>query len=317
MPSTPDNPAPGGHVPVMLDRVVEVLGPRPGEVFADCTAGMGGHAAAVAQHLGPEGTIVLNDCDPTHLERAALRVRSVCGSSAPRIEVVRGNFADLPRAIEDRGLRADMVLADLGFSSLQVEDPARGLSFMRDGPLDMRLDPTLATTAADLVNSLPEEELAQIIREYGEEPGARRIAGKLARERSLMPILTTGRLAEVVRSAVGPRSGGIDPATRTFQALRIAVNDELGVLSALLDAVMRGAAGTGSGACWLAAGARVAIISFHSLEDRAVKHAFAAIVARGLGVDLTGGVIRPSEDQVRANPRARSAKLRAVALTRG
>lgn len=306
-----------GHEPVLLGRVVEVLAPRPGEVFADCTAGLGGHAAAVALRLGPGGTVILNDCDPTHLERAAERVRSACGSGAPRIETVRGNFADLPRGLEQRGIRVDMVLADLGFCSAQVDDPGRGLSFTRDGPLDMRLDPGLKVTAADLVNSLPEEELAQIIQEFGEERGARAIARKLARERAREPIVTTGRLAAVVRSAVGPRSGTIDAATRTFQALRMAVNDELGVLSALLEAVSRGAARRGSPGCWLSAGARVAIISFHSLEDRAVKRCFADLVAHRLARDLTGGAARASEEEVRANPRSRSARLRAIGLSGG
>lgn len=296
------------HLPVMVERVLGVLAPRPGEVFADLTAGMGGHAAAVAARLGPGGTVVLNDCDPTHLESAAARVRDACGSACPRVVPVRGNFADLPSTMAERGLCADMVLADLGFSSAQMEQAARGLSFMRDGPLDMRLDPALATTAADLVNSLTEEELAQLIREFGEERAARRIARKLAQERTREPISTTGRLAELVRSVAGPRTGGIDPATRTFQALRIAVNDELGVLSALLDAVSRGARG------WLAAGARVAIISFHSLEDRAVKRCFASLVEHGRATDLLGGAAEASDAEVAANPRARSAKLRAVAL---
>lgn len=300
------------HEPVMPGRVLDVLAPREGEVFADCTAGMGGHAAAVATRLGAHGTVVLNDCDPTHLEAAAARVRSVCGASTPRLVMIRGNFADLPAVLAERGLCANLVLADLGFSSAQMADATRGLSFMREGPLDMRLDPALPTTAADLVNSLPEAELAQLIQEFGEERAARGIARKLVRERSAKPISTTGRLAELVRSVAGPRSGGIDPATRTFQALRIAVNDEIGVLSALLEAVSRGAARQGSG--WLSAGARVAIITFHSLEDRAVKHAFASLVERGLAADVVGGAATAAETEVRANPRARSAKLRAVRL---
>lgn len=304
------------HLPVMVERVLGVLAPRPGEVFADLTAGMGGHAAAVAARLGPGGTVVLNDCDPTHLESAAARVRDACGSACPRVVPVRGNFADLPSTMAERGLCADMVLADLGFSSAQMEQAARGLSFMRDGPLDMRLDPALATTAADLVNSLTEEELAQLIREFGEERAARRIARKLAQERTREPISTTGRLAELVRSVAGPRTGGIDPATRTFQALRIAVNDELGELE-------RGLAAAHDA---LRPGGRLAVVSFHSLEDRAVKEFVRARCGRAAGPsrhapptvdgapaslrEVTRRPVVPSPDEIARNPRARSARLR-------
>lgn len=206
-----------------------------------------------------------------------------------------------------------MVLADLGFSSNQVETAGRGFSFQRDGPLDMRLDPTSPVTAADLVASTPERELARLIREFGDEPAAGKIARKLVDSRRSGPISTTGQLAELIRSVVGRRPGSIDPATKTFQALRIAVNDELGSLSSLLAAVERGARVAASGgAGWLNQGARVAIISFHSLEDRLVKQGFASLVAAGAALALTRRPMEGSESEVAENPRARSAKLRGI-----
>lgn len=293
-----------------------MLAPRPGETYVDCTAGLGGHAAAIAPRLAPGGRVVLNDADPGNLERAAA---SVAKAAAVEVVAIVGNFANLPRELEARGLAADMVLADLGFASTQMDDPSRGFSFSRDGPLDMRMDPTLTTSAADLVNGLSEPELARIIDEFGEDRDARRIARKIVQERASGPISTTARLAEVVRSACAPPRRGagpgvIDPATRTFQALRIAVNDELGSLDALLSAVARGAralaaGGTGS---WLRRGARIAFISFHSLEDRPIKQAFRELVAGGAAIDLAGGALAASDEEAARNPRSRSGKLRAV-----
>lgn len=310
-----------GHTPVLVKAVLELLAPAPGETYVDCTAGLGGHAAAVAERVGPGGTVVLNDADPSNLDRARARVEA----AAPGLRVVTltGNFATLPRRLAEQSppLVADMLLADLGFASTQVDDASRGLSFSRDGPLDMRLDPTLTTTAADLVASLPEAELARIVAEYGEDRNARGIARKLVAARATGPIQTTGRLADIVRSASPGRGRvrGIDPATRTFQALRIAVNDELGSLQALLDAIGRaGGAGRGERAGdrrWLADRARVAVISFHSLEDRPVKQSFAAWAARREAEPLTRRPVEAGPEEVAANPRARSAKLRAVRLT--
>jgi 16S rRNA (cytosine1402-N4)-methyltransferase len=326
------------HVPVLLAETVGALAPARGETYLDCTAGLGGHAEAVGGAMG-EGTIVLNDADPGNLARAQERVLGSTGGrgsaaqapsgtgqaqaasgTRPGVIALRGNFADAPRRLQEMGLAADMVLADLGFASGQMEDPARGLSFMRDGPLDMRFDPEGAITAAELVGSLPEAELARIIAEYGEERGARRVARKLVEARRAGPIETTGQLAGLVRAALGRRQGGggIDPATKTFQALRIAVNDELGNLGALLAAVERGSAdvsaGEGGRASWLREGARVAVISFHSLEDRAVKRAFAGLVEKGLAERVTRKAVTAGEDEVGRNPRARSAKLRVVRL---
>jgi 16S rRNA (cytosine1402-N4)-methyltransferase len=289
------------------------LAPKGGQVFLDCTAGLGGHASAVAEMLGPEGVVVLNDADPGNLAAAAERLRA----TGVRVVPLGGNFAEAPRRIVEAGLAADLVMADLGFASNQVDDPQRGLSFSKDGPLDMRLDPSLPATAADLVASLPESELARIIAEYGEDREAARIARRIVESRRERPISTTRQLAEVVRQVSGRRmatSAGIDPATRTFQALRIAVNDELGSLESLLASVEQGAINSGS---WLRPGARIAIISFHSLEDRPVKRSFAALVDRGIAEDLTRRPATADEREVSGNPRARSAKLRAIRLIGG
>ncbi|MFN0131897.1 MAG: 16S rRNA (cytosine(1402)-N(4))-methyltransferase RsmH [Phycisphaerales bacterium] len=307
------------HRPVLLEETVGAAAARPGETVLDCTAGSGGHAAMLARAIGPTGVLVLNDADEAALERSSAHVREMCGGTGsegvPRVVAWRGNFAEAPSKMEAAGLRADVVLADLGFSSDQLEDAARGLSFMRDGPLDMRLDQRSAVTAAELVASLSEAELARLIREYGEEPAAGRIARKLVAARAAEPILTTGRLAELVRSAIGKEQRTIHPATRTFQAFRIAVNDELGSLDALLAEGRRGVARAARGEPgWLAAGARVAVISFHSLEDRAVKRVFADVERAGEAESV--GPIAPGEAEVDSNPRSRSAKLRVLRLVR-
>lgn len=298
------------HVPVLLAETLEHLAPREGETFVDCTAGLGGHAAAVAARLGTAGRAVLSDADGGNLAAAVARVREVSGPA--EVVPIHGNFADLPRALAERGVRADMVLADLGFASSQMDDAARGLSFQRDGPLDMRFDPTSPVTAEELVATLPEAELARLIGEFGEERHAARIARKLVAARGAEPISTTARLAHLVRQAVPASPVGIDPSTRTFQALRIAVNDELGSLHSLLASITRAAAG--SGAPFLAAGARVAMISFHSLEDRPIKHTFAGLVHEGRAEHLTRRPVTPGHAEVAANPRSRSAKLRVIRL---
>lgn len=302
------------HIPVLPDEVLALLDPQPGQVYADCTAGLGGHAALIAPRLAPHGTVILNDVDPANLTRAEAAVRAAAPSIT--IKTFLGNFAELPSRLDEASLTADLVLADLGFSSSQMDDPARGLSFLRDGPLDMRLDPSLPISAADLVASLTERELTDLIVEFGEEPSgaARRIARKLVQARVLAPISTTGRFAEVVRSALPPQRGpGIDPATKTFQALRIAVNDELGGLDTLLHRV-RAAAPSRGDRSWLAPGARVGVIAFHSLEDRPVKRVFGELVESSRASEVGGGVVRPSEDEIARNPRSRSAKLRVIRI---
>ena len=309
---------PAAHVPVLLEEVIRLLDPREGETAVDCTAGLGGHAEAIAVRLGPTGTLVIFDLDAGNLEASRSRIAAL--PRAPRIIACRANFAEAPRRLVEAGLAANVVLADLGFASNQVDDPNRGLSFSRDGPLDMRLDPSGPVTAANLVATLSERELAEIIREYGEERHAARVAQKLVHERQVQPIQTTARLAGIVRSVVGRTPKGsthihssIDPATRTFQALRIAVNDEQANLRSLLDGIERGAraAPSGSGA-WIAPGARVGIIAFHSLEDRPVKQSFARMAERGLAVVRTKKPVTAGEDETAMNPRSRSAKLRVV-----
>lgn len=308
------------HIPVLLAEVLAALAPASGQVYADCTVGLGGHALEIARVLGPSGTVVMNDLDETNLLHAERRLQASLGRECPRLISLLGSFATLPRRLAEAGLRADMVLADLGFASNQMEDPARGFSFSREGPLDMRLATArageeaeaLPPSAAELVASLPESELVRILREYGEERRAGAIARKIAAARRTHPISTTAELASIVRSAIGRSDpGGIDPATRTFQALRIAVNDELGNLDALLHAIGVGMA-VRPRTDWLSPGARVGIISFHSLEDRPVKVEFGRLVREGVAIDLTDGPVGPSDSEVESNPRSRSAKLRAV-----
>lgn len=298
---------------MLLDEVLARLNPGPGQVYADCTAGLGGHAAAIAPRLAPGGAVILNDVDPANLARAEASVRAAAPGVAVRTFL--GNYAELPARLDELGLAADLVLADLGFSSNQIDDPQRGFSFMRDGPLDMRIDPALPVSAAELVASLTEDELARLIEEFGEEPAARRIARKLVRARAEHPIHTTARLADVVRSALPPARGqAVDPATRTFQALRIAVNDEIGGLETLLFRVSAAARAADSGRSWLRPGAKVAIIAFHSLEDRPVKRAFGELVAEGRASEVGDGFTRPSEREIEANPRSRSARLRVIRI---
>lgn len=306
------------HIPVLLDEVVASLEPKPGEVYADATAGLGGHAGAIAPMLAPGGTVVLNDVDPGNVERSEVHVRRCSAGCDLAVRAVTGNFVSLPRKLKALGLRADLLLADLGFASNQMDDGGRGLSFRREGPLDMRLDPSLPRSARDLVNGLPEAELAELISRFGEERSARRIAAAIAAARAQDPIATTGGLASIVRSVVGvrqPARGGpsIDPATKTFQALRIAVNDEIGAVQGLLESIERASASlAGGGPGWLARGARIGIISFHSLEDRPVKRSFGALVKRGFASWVTRKPVMATESEVVRNPRARSAKLRAI-----
>jgi 16S rRNA (cytosine1402-N4)-methyltransferase len=303
-----------GHVPVLPREVAEALSLGPGQTYVDCTAGLGGHAEAAGRAVGPEGLVVLSDLDAGNLARAEARVRA----TGTRVEARHGNFAELPGWLAARGVRADGVLADLGFASVQVDDPERGLSFRHDGPLDMRLDPNASLTAAAIVNGSDEAELADIVWRFGEDRHARRIARKVVASRADGPILTTRRLAEIVRSACppgGPSSrGGIDAATRTFQALRIVVNDELGSLDRLLRAITLGAEQAGRASGWLAPGARIAIIAFHSLEDRPVKQALGDLVRRGLAEPVFRGVVSAGEAELAGNPRARSAKMRSIRL---
>lgn len=307
--------SPHGHAPVLGPEVLEALAPERGSVVIDCTAGRGGHAAMLASRMG-QGTIVLCDLDPANLAYAQERVRA----AAPGVSVVpiQGDFRHMPLRLRDMGLApARGLLADLGVASTHLDDASRGFSFQADAPLDMRLDPAAPQTAADLLARLPEDQLTVIIRELGEEPLAGRIVRKVAAIRGTAPIKTTAQLAHLVREAYGPRArtSRLHPATRTFMALRIAVNDELGALEGLLSSIARMAQETGrAGSGWLAADARVAVISFHSLEDRLVKRSFAALESSGLATRLTRKPLIASDAEVDANPRARSAKLRIIRL---
>jgi 16S rRNA (cytosine1402-N4)-methyltransferase len=287
------------HEPVLLAETVALLAPARGGLFVDCTVGLGGHAQAL---LAAGATRLIGlDRDTAALGIAAQSLSTWQG----RVELVHADFRELPAVLASRGI--DVMagcLADLGVSSMQFDAEGRGFSFRRDEPLDMRMDQTQGPTAADLLADTGEEDLANVIFQYGEERYSRRIARGVVEARRTGRIGTTGQLAQIVRRAV-PRKGyqRIDPATRTFQALRIWVNRELDGLDEFLGAASK----------LLAAGARLAVITFHSLEDRIVKHAFRALAAgeEALRV-LTRKPVIPGEAEVARNPRARSAKLRAI-----
>ncbi|HXE80692.1 MAG TPA: 16S rRNA (cytosine(1402)-N(4))-methyltransferase RsmH [Vicinamibacterales bacterium] len=288
------------HEPVLTREVLRFLEPSRGGLFVDCTVGLGGHARALLE-AGASRVIGL-DRDPDALTAA----RASLERWADRVELVHADYRTLDAVLDARGIAVvDGALADLGVSSMQLETDGRGFSFRRDGPLDMRMDRTSGPTAADLVNTAPEGEIADVIRRYGEERFARRIARRIVEARTRRPITTTGELADLVRRAVPVRGRPrIDPATRTFQALRIWVNRELEGLDAFLRAGVRR----------LRAGARLVVISFHSLEDRIVKHTFRALASGpgALVTVLTKRPVVPDEAEIERNPRARSAKLRAA-----
>jgi 16S rRNA (cytosine1402-N4)-methyltransferase len=290
------------HESVLLVETVTLLDPARGGLFVDCTVGLGGHSRALLQ-AGADRVIGL-DRDVDALQYAA----ATLASFGDRVELVHADYRELDRVLDERGIAAvDGTLADLGVSSLQFDTEGRGFSFRRDEPLDMRMDRTQGPTAADLIAGAEERELADVIFQYGEERFSRRIARALVMARSERPVETTGQLAQIVRRAVPSRGyQRIDPATRTFQALRIWVNRELEGLEQFLTAAVRR----------LGAGARLAVISFHSLEDRIVKHAFRALQQGEAALRvLTKRPIAPGDEEVARNPRARSAKLRAIERT--
>jgi 16S rRNA (cytosine1402-N4)-methyltransferase len=280
---------------------MELLAPAPGECFLDGTAGAGGHSEAIARRIGPDGILVSADGDPSMLRIAAERL-----APYPWARTVHADFSDLDRLREAAGGRPfDGVLLDLGISSVQLDDPGRGFTFREDGPLDMRRDPEGdGETAADIVRFTREKDLADLIYRFGEERYSRRIAARIVEERHRSPIGTTAELARIVGSAIPRRfwPRDIHPATRTFQALRIAVNRELESVSAFLDRIP----------AHLAPGGRVGIISFHSLEDRLVKTAFRAAAAgdEATMALVTKKPVGPGEEEIRQNPRSRSAKFR-------
>ncbi len=304
------------HLPVMADRTVELLRPRPGGVYLDATLGLGGHAERLLEASAPDGRVVGLDRDPAALALARERL----AWAGERLVTVAASFADLAGVAAELGVgRLDGALYDLGVSSLQLDEPDRGFSYRVDAPLDMRMDPTGGTTAAQVLDTYPRAELTRVFRVYGEERFASRIARFVEDARRRAPIRTTGELVDVVKAAIpaAARRSGPHPARRVFQALRIEVNGELTALAESLPQAVG----------LLAPGGRIVVLSYHSLEDRIVKRTFVA-AATGLGEPppfppavpattpqlaiLTRRPETPGQDEVAANPRAESAKLRAA-----
>ena len=296
-----------GHVPVLLKEAIDFLAVRRGGTYIDATVGLGGHSYEIARRLGAPGRLIAFDKDPAALEIARKKLvvgrwPLVVGPNEqldwPEVELRHGSFSEI--ANDERRTTIDGVLADLGVSSLQLSDAARGFSFQAEGPLDMRMNPQAELTAEQVVNHFDERELADVIYEFGEERRSRRIARAIVRSR---PIRSTAQLAEVISAAARPmKYERIHPATRTFQALRIFVNRELDELRALLSAAPQ----------VLKPGGRLVIISFHSLEDRIVKDAFREGVKRGELRLLTRKPVTATDEEIDRNPRSRSAKLRAA-----
>ncbi len=287
------------HVPVLFQQAIDFLRVRAGGTILDCTLGLAGHAEGIARLLGPQGHLIGFDRDSEALELARARLDRVCeelGSQAPQITFVAEAFSSVAGHVQPASL--DGLLADFGVSSLQFDEARRGFSFQADGPLDMRMDTRSGPTAAQVVNEENEHELANLIYEYGEERRSRRIARAIVRGR---PITTTGQLARIVASTVPPMKH-IHPATRTFQALRIFVNQELNEIRALLEAAPH----------LLKPSARLVVISFHSLEDRIAKDSIREGAQRGIWKVLTRKPVTAGEVEIHRNPRSRSAKLRAA-----
>lgn len=312
------------HVSVLLDEAIEALAIQPAGTYVDVTAGGGGHSLAILERLGPGGILIAMDRDPNAVAASRARLAAaVAGTSgpAPRVEVIHGAWSVLGPTLESLAIKegaVDGLLADLGVSSHQLDAPERGFSFQQEGPLDMRMDTTQSAQACDLVNGLPENDLSTLLYELGDERDARSVARAIVRRRSERTFQTTTDLAEVISRAKGGRRGKrTHPATRSFQALRMGLNRERDELESLLDCGLR----------WLRPGGRWAVISFHSGEDRAVKHHFRGL-AQGCVCPPSAPVCRcgrlpqvrlverrgrpPSEAEILANPRARSARLRVL-----
>jgi len=313
----------GTHIPVMLAEVLAALDPRPGETAVDCTLGHGGHAAALRERIGPEGRLIGLDIDAVQLRRTAQRLSGMIVEGEPsgratgdehscKTRLHRRHFAGVGKVLAAEGLvGCDVMLADLGVSSMQIDDPSRGFSYKHDGPLDMRMDDRLTRTAADILARMPGPELAACLRELADEPHSDRIAKAIVRQRASSPIRRTSQLVRIIQEVVAARrkspndSGGarppqLHPAARTFQALRILVNDEMNGLEQFLRAAPY---------C-LNAGGRVAIISFHSGEHSRVEHALTDGLRDGLYAQISTSAIIPTREEIHTNPRARSAQLR-------
>jgi 16S rRNA (cytosine1402-N4)-methyltransferase len=294
----------GSHRPICVREILEILAPRPGEVGVDATLGYGGHALELARALLPNGRLYGLDVDPIELPKTAARLLAA-GILEASLVVRRTNFAGLPQLLAEEGLAGvDFVLADLGVSSMQLDDPSRGFSYKHDGPLDLRMNPGRGQSAAALLARLNEQELAALLEENADESRAELIARAVCRAQAQRPILRTGELARVICQALPPGHRANEEADaavrRSFQAMRIAVNDEFGALETFLRHLP---------SC-LKPGGRAAILTFHSGEDRRVKSSFRDGARNGIYADVAREVIRPGAEEVRANPRASSAKLR-------
>jgi len=290
------------HVPVLLKEAIHFLNVRRGGTYIDATLGLGGHSSELVRRLGPQGRLIGFDKDPAALELARKRLDDLAvelGSEAPKVELINASYAEVGERVEAKS--ADGLLADLGLSSMQLSDAARGFSFQAEGPLDMRMDPRSERTAEQVVNHLDESNLADVIYEFGEKRRSRRIARAIVRAR---PLRSTAHLAQVVAAALpAMKHQRIHPATTTFQAIRIFVNHELEDLRALLNAAPQ---------VLLPSTGRLVVISFHSLEDRIVKNVMRERAMSGVYRLLTKKPVTASEEEVDRNPRARSAKLRAA-----
>ncbi len=289
------------HVPVLLTEAMQHLQVQAGATVVDCTLGLAGHSSEIVRRLGSKGKLIGFDRDPEALALARTRLDLGCGelgNDAPEIELIGEAFSSAPMHMKAGSV--DAILADFGVSSLQLDEASRGFSFIADGPLDMRMDTRRGETAAQVVNEASERELADLIYEYGEERRSRRIARAIVRGR---PVTTTGQLAQIVRAAApAMKQDRIHPATRTFQGIRIFVNRELDEIRALLEAAPR----------LLKPSGRLAVISFHSLEDRIVKDSLREGAQKGIWNILTKKPVTAGEEEIERNPRSRSAKLRAA-----
>jgi len=289
------------HIPVLLTESVEGLNLSPGSVVVDATLGAGGHALAIAKAIGPKGVIIGIDKDDQAIKIASSNLRST--KSSGRLVAVHGSYVDVGSILSDNGYSGiDAILFDLGLSSLQLASLDRGFSFNTDAPLDMRFDTSLGSTAEEIVNSYSKEELADLIYQLGQERASRPVAKMIFEARQKGRITSTKQLAEIVSRAKGGRKGRIHPATQTFQALRMAVNNELGAIEQAIPKALD----------QLKPGGRLAVISYHSLEDGLVKRILKEAHKRGLVELITKKPIVPTREETKTNPRARSAKLRIV-----
>ena len=299
------------HIPVLFEQCMRLMDPQPGGIFADGTLGAGGHSEGILKASSPDGRLLAFDLDPVAIEIAQEKLKPY----GDRVRIIRDSYVNLGKYAEENSL--DGFIVDLGVSSMQLDEQERGFSFLQDGPLDMRFSPDQTVSAADIVNNQSEEELVRILWEYGEERKSRRIAAMICAERENRRIDTTGQLREIIQNAVGSGREKIHPATRSFQAIRIAVNEELRAVESVLPAAVKA----------LKPGGRLLVISFHSLEDRIVKNYFKTesrdclcppeqpVCTCGHKAslrELTRHPVIADDDEIRINPRSRSAKLRAA-----